>query len=248
MRLRPWHLLLVAAALLVPLQASAIGGGSGLNVSASLDYCGVNPGGVSCKIDASWSGVAQAESYTATVTLADGSVTDVGTVGAGSGGGSTSVWVPYAGNGFYTLTITAWGTDPEGKPKKVDEQDAGAKVDADQAKPEPTKPDDNGEQNADDDEQKPPPAEQPDQPSPPVAEPEPPAPPRSRSRSRPLSRSPLPKPPRHPPRRPREHRSRRPAPQPPPAPRQQPPARARPPPAERTAALPAAPVPTPSPR
>ena len=217
MRLRPWHLLLVAAALLVPLQASAIGGGSGLNVSASLDYCGVNPGGVSCKIDASWSGVAQAESYTATVTLADGSVTDMGTVGAGSGGGSTSVWVPYAGNGFYTLTITAWGTDPEGKPKKVDEQNAGAKVDADQAKPDPAKPDDNGEQSAEDDDPKPPPAEQPDQPSPPVADPEPPAPP---SRSRPPGRSPLPKPPRRPIRPPTESRGRRPAPQPPPAPRQ----------------------------
>jgi len=172
--LRPWHLLLVVAALFVPLQAGALGGSSGLSVSASLDYCGVNPGGVTCKIDASWSGVADAERYTGTITLADGSVTDMGTVGSGSGGGATSLWFPYAGNGVYTVTITAWGTDSDGKPKKVDEEKAGAKVDPDEQDQAP-KPDKTDKEASGDDGPKPPAAPGPDESSPPVAEPEPPA-------------------------------------------------------------------------
>jgi hypothetical protein len=123
MILRPWHLLLAVAALAVPLQAGALGGGGGggLAVAATLDHCGVASGGVSCKIDASWGGVPDADRYTATVTLADGSVRDLGAVGTGPGGGTASLWVPYAGSGVYTVTISAWGADSEGREKMLDE-------------------------------------------------------------------------------------------------------------------------------
>ena len=124
MTMKPWHWLLAVAALVVPLQAVALDGGSGggsLSASASLAYCGVSETGVSCQIDVSWSGVPDAERYTATATLADGSVRDLGTVGSGSGGGSTSIWVPYVGNGSYGVTITAWGSDDD---QKLDESKA----------------------------------------------------------------------------------------------------------------------------
>lgn len=150
MRPRPWHLLLALAALIVPLQA--LGGPSGggpLTVSASLDYCGVAQGGITCKLDASWSGVAEADRYTATVTGADGSVVDLGTVGIGPDGGSTSLWVPYSGSGTYTITVTAWGTNEKGKPEKVDKQEAEAIVkDKDEAGDEP-RPDEASEEQID---------------------------------------------------------------------------------------------------
>ncbi len=134
--MRPWHWLLLVAALVVPLQAVALdeGGGAGLSASASLGVCGVAETGITCRIDVSWSGVEGAERYTASATLADGSVRDLGTVGIGSGGGSTSVWVPYVGDGTYSVTITAWGTE-DGKEKKL--EDGKAKVEADK----PDKPD-----------------------------------------------------------------------------------------------------------
>ena len=147
MSLRPWHILLVLAALIVPLQAGALDGGGGpLTVTAALDYCGVGPGGISCKVDASWSGVEDAETYTATATLADGSVVDLGTIGSGPGGGSSSFWLPYAGNGIYTVTVSAWGTDPEGREKKLEDADAKAtlKDKEGQDKPKPDKQDGSG--------------------------------------------------------------------------------------------------------
>ena len=130
MRLRAWHLLLVAAALAVPIQAGALSGGKGggLTVSASLDYCGTSGNGISCKIDVSWNGVEGAERYSAVTTLADGTVLDLGTVGSGPGGGSSSIWVPYAGDGLYTVTITAWGNDPDGKDKELDREKSGAEL------------------------------------------------------------------------------------------------------------------------
>ena len=57
-----------------------------------------------CRIDASFTGVAGADYYTAAVTAPNGSRQDFGVVGAGA----TSVWARYGGNGVYTLTITAW--------------------------------------------------------------------------------------------------------------------------------------------
>lgn len=126
--IRPWHVLLVCLALIVPIQAGALEGrASGLSVSASLGQCGVSGTGIMCRIDVSWSGVEHATRYAATVTLADGSVRELGTVGGG-GGGSTSVWVPYAGSGTYTVSVTAWGSDPEGKDEKLEDEDAEAVI------------------------------------------------------------------------------------------------------------------------
>lgn len=140
MTLRPWHWLLAVLALVVPFQAIAGGGagGGGLTASASLGYCGVSETGISCRIDVSWSGVADAERYTATATLADGSVQDLGTVGIGPGGGSTSVWVPYVGDGTYSIAVTAWGSD-EGGDRKLEE----GSVEVEAPKAAKPKPDEN---------------------------------------------------------------------------------------------------------
>ncbi len=134
MTLRPWHWLLAVVALVVPIQAIALGGGDAgggtLTASASLGGCGVSQSGITCEIDVSWSGLEGADHYTATATLADGSVQDLGTVGAGPGGGSTAVWVPYVGNGDYGISITGWGAD---KAKELGK--AKAEIDPATAKP-----------------------------------------------------------------------------------------------------------------
>ena len=104
-------------ALAVPLPALALSGDepdegtpavTSIAVSSSLDSCGTAAATIVCKIDASWSPVAGATRYTASVTRADGSVVDYGEVGAGS----QSFWVPYVGNGTYTVTVSAYGTPP----------------------------------------------------------------------------------------------------------------------------------------
>jgi hypothetical protein len=120
-------LIYAALALAVPLPAFALSGGNAppgasLSVSASLDECGIASSSVVCKIDASWNEVAGAERYTATITSPDGAVTDYGDVG----GTSTSMWVPYVGNGTYTVTVSAWGTPPGAdKPEVIAKQRAG---------------------------------------------------------------------------------------------------------------------------
>jgi hypothetical protein len=116
-------LILAALALAVPLPALALtgGSGSGLSVSASLEGCGVGGGSISCGINASWSGVEGAEYYTASVTAPDGSVTDFGNVG---GGGGTTLWVPYTGNGTYTVSVSAYGVDEDGDPEVLDTDEA----------------------------------------------------------------------------------------------------------------------------
>lgn len=116
-------LILTLLALAVPLPAYAItnevlaapAGPSSISVSASLASCGVIDDGVACQINVSFSEVANASSYTATVTRADGSVIDYGAIGAGG----ASIWVPYVGAGTYSVKVTAYGepetaTDPDG--------------------------------------------------------------------------------------------------------------------------------------
>jgi hypothetical protein len=103
--------LYVALALLVPASAFALGNGTPaaggqLGVSASLDSCGIYQNAVVCKIDATFDQVDGATSYTASVTRGDGSVIDYGEI---DGGGATSFWVPYSGNGTYTVQISAYG-------------------------------------------------------------------------------------------------------------------------------------------
>lgn len=125
-------LLYAALALAVPLPAFALGGAkdSGalpaagrLGVAASLDGCGVLENSVVCRIDASFSPVAGASYYTASVTRADGSVVDYGTIGPGGG---TSFWVPYAGDGTYSVQVSAYGTPPGAeKPELLAKDSAG---------------------------------------------------------------------------------------------------------------------------
>jgi hypothetical protein len=112
-------LLLAALALAAPVPAFAVGlatGGSGagsLDAQASLDSCGLFENQIVCKIDATYNEVAGATNYTASVSAPSGAVSDYGSVGAGG----TSLWVPYAGNGTYTVEIQAWGTPPSNKTK-----------------------------------------------------------------------------------------------------------------------------------
>ena len=95
-------MLLALLALAAPLPAFAISdqafkpmsadpGPAALSVSASLDSCSVFANNVVCKLDVSFNPLSNADSYSATVTAADGSVTDLGDVGPGG----ASLWVPY---------------------------------------------------------------------------------------------------------------------------------------------------------
>jgi len=95
------------------LESAPAPGPAGIQVSASLDSCGVLDDGVVCKIDVSFNSVPDADTYSATVTRADGSVIDYGSVGAGG----ASVWVPYVGSGNYSVRITAYAApDPPAGP------------------------------------------------------------------------------------------------------------------------------------
>ena len=120
------YLLLALVALTVPLPAFGVssGGAETLSVSASLDQCGVASTSVVCKFDASYNEVSGADYYTASVTGPDGSVVDYGNVP----GGATSLWVPYVGNGTYTISISAWGepTGNSNKPKPIATDSASA--------------------------------------------------------------------------------------------------------------------------
>lgn len=134
-RFRPWHLLLVLAALAVPLQAGALNEGEApisMDVAATLDHCGVTDTGIVCKIDMTWSGIEEAASYTATVTGPGGVASEMGTVGTDPAGGSTSLWVPYEGDGIYSVVITAWGEeDEEGNKPKLQTQEAETRAEPD---------------------------------------------------------------------------------------------------------------------
>jgi hypothetical protein len=117
---------LALIALAVPFPALALDGGGaqetgspGLSVTASLDSCGLAGSQIMCKIDAGWNTLEGAETFSVSVTSADGSVVDMGeTTGQG-----TSVWVPYAGSGSYSVEVTAWGTPPgeedDGRPEVI---------------------------------------------------------------------------------------------------------------------------------
>lgn len=76
-----------------------------LRAQASLDTCGKLGDTVVCKLDATYHQVQGAQYYTASVTRPDGTVVDEGAVGAGA----VSFWVPYVGNGTYTVRVSAWG-------------------------------------------------------------------------------------------------------------------------------------------
>ena len=104
-----------ALALAAPMPAFALELGSSpppgvgsLDAQASLDTCGLFENQIVCKIEVSYNAIAGADRYTASVAAPNGSVSDFGSVGAGG----TSLWVPYSGDGDYSVTIQAWGTAP----------------------------------------------------------------------------------------------------------------------------------------
>ena len=116
---------LALMALVVPFPALALDGGGeapsgpgSLTVTASLNGCGLGGSQIMCKIDAGWNSLEGAESYTVSVTSADGSVVDYGS----TSGQGTSIWVPYVGSGTYSVLVTAWGTPPG------EEEDGSAEV------------------------------------------------------------------------------------------------------------------------
>ena len=101
----PHRAVLVAAiaAIAIALPTGTASGGS-ISVDASLGGCERSGGGAVCRIDASFTGVAGADYYTASVTAPNGARQDFGVVPAGS----ARIWPQYRGNGVYTVTITAW--------------------------------------------------------------------------------------------------------------------------------------------
>src|SRR5436190_14832618 len=112
--------LYAALALAVPVPAFALGltGQSSpavgsLDTHASLESCGIFEQQIVCKVDVGFNQIAGADRYAASVTAPDGSVADYGDVGAGG----ASVWVPYVGDGTYTVTVQAWGEPPKQKAK-----------------------------------------------------------------------------------------------------------------------------------
>jgi hypothetical protein len=140
-------LIALAAIAVVPLRAFGVVGdepAGGLSVSASLGGCGVGGSQILCEIQVDFGGVEGADYYTASVTRADGSVQNAGTVGAGEGGGSASIYVPYVGSGTYTVTVSAWGggEDDADEPELLerDRADAGEDRDGGKASSKPTDP------------------------------------------------------------------------------------------------------------
>jgi len=113
--MRPRRILLyLVLALAVPLPALALTGPSdpplpradSLGVAASLDECGLFENAIVCKIDATFNPVQGGKVYRASVSRPDGSSVNYGQI---SPGGASSFWVPYAGDGTYTVQVSAYG-------------------------------------------------------------------------------------------------------------------------------------------
>lgn len=96
--------------------APAMGGDNALSVEAGLDYCGLSGEQVMCKVDVSHDRVEGAESYEVLVRAPDGSAVASGALPAGG----ASLWIPYAGDGIYSVTVSALG-EPRGvdRPKEL---------------------------------------------------------------------------------------------------------------------------------
>ncbi|UJA18738.1 hypothetical protein HJD18_12655 [Thermoleophilia bacterium SCSIO 60948] len=112
-------LALACLAVLAPFPALAVDGEdavASIDVNASLRGCGLMNSQIVCTIDASWSEVEGADRYTAAVVAPDGTVTDAGEAGAGG----TSIWVPYVGDGTYSVRVSAYGDpDEDGETQRV---------------------------------------------------------------------------------------------------------------------------------
>jgi hypothetical protein len=122
--IRRRHLLYLLAALAVPIPAFGLGSShqQSLDVGVALDQCGIASTAVVCKLDATFNTIDGGRYYTAAVTGPDGSVVDYGNVSPGA----TSLWVPYVGDGTYTVTVSAWGRIAgDRKPKPLATDSAG---------------------------------------------------------------------------------------------------------------------------
>ncbi len=109
-------LFLAAIAMVIPLRAAAQDEPApSLNVSASLDSCGVASTGIVCQINVGFNSLPDADYYTASVTMADASVRGYGQVGSAS-----TLWVPYVGAGTYYVEVTAWGSNDQGEDTPID--------------------------------------------------------------------------------------------------------------------------------
>ncbi len=112
-----WLALLVAA-LIVPLPAFAVSGGSAsasLDVAVSNGGCGIAGGSsVVCQLHVSFNAIDGASRYTASVIAPDGSVVDYGAIGTGG----ATIPVPYAGDGTYSVSVSAWGSKPKNRHAK----------------------------------------------------------------------------------------------------------------------------------
>lgn len=134
-------LLYIALALTVPLPAFALSGGgatpANLAVSVAFDRCALLEAQIVCKLDVSFDSVDGATSYTASVTRPDGSVLDLRTIGASP----ASIWVGYAGDGVYSVQVSAYGDpeQPDGEPPLLDRGDGEA------SDPDADEPDGGGE-------------------------------------------------------------------------------------------------------
>jgi hypothetical protein len=91
------------AALAISIPTGTASGGS-ISVEASLGGCEPAGDAYRCQINASFTGVSDADYYTASVTAPSGERQDFGVVPAGT----ASMSAQYRGNGVYTVTITAW--------------------------------------------------------------------------------------------------------------------------------------------
>jgi len=123
---------LAALALATPLPALALSQDStqpaaesaapaALSVSTSLGSCGVSSAQVFCTLRVSFSAIEGATDYTATITRADGSVVDYGSIGAGG----AALYVPYVGPGSYSVRVSAYGPPPEAEEEDADGNEEG---------------------------------------------------------------------------------------------------------------------------
>lgn len=101
MRIRIALIASVATALTLPVTASST---TTFPVSTSFAGCD-SPAPASCRINVGFSPVSGAAGYAAAAQLPDGSTQALGSIAPGT----TTVTVPYRGNGTYVVTITALG-------------------------------------------------------------------------------------------------------------------------------------------
>lgn len=126
------------------IAAPALAGSNALSVEAGLDYCGLSGEQVVCKIDVGHERVAGAESYEVLITAPDGSAVASGALPAGG----ASIWLPYAGDGVYSVTVSALGP-PRGvdRPKALVAEEKAGVTDGDHKRDEGSAGPEGGEQN-----------------------------------------------------------------------------------------------------